>query len=182
MSNNLIPDGEEIWVRRDTQERAGLLIKRELFAVFHTALVVIAYPLTFYFMHSLVEEMLRLSLGVKYPFIAMLVSLGVPILLLLPSLRRVYPHWLKSITRSRFCPSWLYAEQLNPERLTIYHLRQPPTVIDLKGSRITCIYNRISTTIMIADEQGEHSAILIALLPNEVDRFMRYWNAANSPS
>ena len=175
-----LPDGEEIWLRRDTHDRAGLLVKRELAVVFHSLSILVLRPLVIYVMFFFIRRALHSAWGTSYPLITLAIALGVPLLLVLPTLRLAYPLWLLSITRSRFCPTWLYAEQLNPERLTIYHLRKPPTMIQLKGAQITKHKVGSSTTINIADKQGDNAAILITLLPNEYDRFMQYWNAANA--
>src|SRR5690606_24620643 len=112
-----LPDGEEIWVRRDSHDRAGLSVKRELAVVFHSLSILVLRPLVIYVMFFFIRRALHSAWGTSYPLITLAIALGVPLLLVLPTLRLAYPLWLLSITRSRFCPTWLYAEQLNPERL-----------------------------------------------------------------
>ena len=177
-----LPSGEEIWVRRDIDCRGGHFIKRELSVVFNSLSFLVVRPLLIYVLFSFIRTPLQYAFGSKYQFLVFTIALGVPLFLYLRSLRLEYTGWLLSITRSRFCPIWFYAEQLNPERLTIYHLRKPPTVIYLKGSQITKRNNRHIISIHIADTQSNTSALLRSLTPKEYDRFMQYWNAANTPA
>jgi hypothetical protein len=90
------------------------------------------------------------------------------------------PAWIFTTKRSKMSPAWLYAEQLNPEQLKIYHLRKPPTIIKLAGSTLDPKTKfKYYTTLTITDKATDTSATLGLLTPEEYDRFMQYWNAAN---
>jgi len=123
---------------------------------------------------------MRIVFSINQPQDSLLLIVGTSIAVLLPLCCIFLFFWTKLIRHSSKCPIWLYAEQLNPEQLKIYHFRKPPTIIKLAESSLdTKTKLKHYTTITITDKATEISAILGFLTPEEYDRFMQYWNAAN---
>ena len=164
-----IPVSEEIWVRRDLSDRGGLFVLRETFIGLYPiaafgSLFILLSPL--YLIVAMVAE--------KHPLIAVLI-----ILIFSPLLLGIFAVWKWLLTKSRTCPLWLYCEQLNPETLTIFYCRKSPIVIRLANSTIKSKpMPSLYASITLTDKETKTSATLGLLTPEEYDRFMQYWNAA----
>lgn len=79
------------------------------------------------------------------------------------------------------CPITLYAEQLNPEILTIHRFLQKTIKIPLANSKIKHRpVMKYYKSVTLTDSEN-NSVTLHALTPEEHHRFMAYWKAANRP-
>ena len=167
------PLGEEIWVRRDLENRGGSFIFRELVIISilcWQAFILLLLPSIIVILFQTSD--LALQLAMAACTVVILISACISFFFL----ARLLLHM------SHFSPTWLYAEQLNPETLTIHRLRKQPTQLQLAESTIQSrTFLKHYTTITITDKEN-NSATLPALTPEETDRFMAYWNAANPPS
>ena len=101
----------------------------------------------------------------------------------LVSLALILPTLNKTLPLLSACPTWLFAEQLNPELLLVHQLLKPSTTINLKHSKINATSKfKHFRTIEIVDRETKSTATLSHLTPNEYNRFTQYWNAANPPA
>lgn len=166
----LAPTGEQIWVRRDIYRRGGLFLRREItiwFAIFIMASSLLVSASATAWLTQMGDW--RFILVALFSLIVSLVPLSLTVI--------IASH--EVIRYSQYCPTWYYAEQLNPEQLKIYHFRKPPTIIKLANSTLdTKSKFKHYTTLTITDKDTGTSATLGLLTPEEYDRFMQYWNAA----
>ena len=167
----LTPAGEQIWVRRDIHNRGGLFSYRELALWFAVFIMSCSLLLSSFATFKLTQmDDFRIALIAIFFFIVTLIPLNLAACLLSISI----------LTLSRYCPTWLYAEQLNPEQLKVYHFRKPPTIIKLASSTLNPKTKfKHYTTLSITDKDTRTTATLDLLTPEEYNRFMQYWNAAN---
>jgi len=177
------PTEEEIWVRRDFFRRGKPFFIREVFAAFWI----------FFLAGELIlpgsDNVLRLNLYTLFSgninWVAWLESLPRnwgfnALVIVLPLFILTSPAWIFCIKRSSFCPTWFYGEQINPVQLRIFHLFRAPTTLHLKGAMLeTESYFQWYTKIRICDQSNTCKIKLSFLTPEEYDRFMQYWNAAN---
>ncbi|MBL4591578.1 MAG: hypothetical protein JKY96_06415, partial [Phycisphaerales bacterium] len=171
-----LPLGEEIWVRRDTRSRGGPFMFRET----RTWLCLAAGIAAIFFVATTFYEVLQ---NASLSPALMLGVVGILLITIVPFTWMLSKILVAGLKISRYCPVWLYAEQINPECLTIFHFRKPPTVIQLKDAKIERVKNpifKLLTTIHVEDETGDTSATLAALTPEEYNRVMKYWQAANN--
>jgi len=184
LSCDIFPTGEEIWIRRDIPCRGGSSIKRELLLAFYSIYVLGIVPLIIYFIVQIIQNTFFSSQSNTLFFVTPIILIGLSIIIWIPLLILMYPRWLKFLKCSQYCPLWFYAEQLSPVQLTIYHLHKPPSFFALRGSKIRKDIHvlRYFTTLQMADEHSAESTTLGLLTPEEYDRFMQYWNAANPPA
>ena len=165
------PLGEEIWIRRDLESRGGPFIFRELIFV-GTLLMPAVTLLILAFAFPLYQTgNLALQIVMAVSAVAMLISYCLSFF--------IFIYYI--FCASRFSPLWLYAEQLNPETLTIHRLGKQPIQIQLAESTIKKQTAFKYYTIITITDKDKNSATLPALTPEETDRFMAYWNAANPP-
>lgn len=171
--NSTWPIGEEIWIRRDLESRGGSFYYREilLFSILSSSFLILllGIPMSIaLFQSGTVPLLIAMILFV----IIVLIPFGISFIAATKHLHAM----------SCLCPLWLYAEQLNPETLTIHHLRKPSTQLQLAESTLQeRTFLKHYTTITLTDKD-KNSATLPALTPEETDRFMAYWNAANPDS
>ncbi len=164
------PLGEELWLRRDLKNRGGPFIFRELFVIcillWQASLLLLIPVFVILFQTSDRATPLAIAVGTVIVLIPAYISFFFLVYILL--------------AMSRFSPIWFYAEQLNPEQLKVYHFRKPPTIIKLANSSLDTKKTKIKyyTTLTVTDKATETSATLGLLTPEEYDRFMQYWNAA----
>jgi len=174
--------GEEVWIRRDLQGRGNPFYFREIIVVsWMYFLVAIMIPTELnhligqYFLNQAINwsglfQTIPKSLAINAIFIA------IPLSIL------TSPAWIFCIKRSRLCPISFYAEQLNPERLTVFRLLRAPKVVPLAGSKLEMKKRfRFYTTLKIVDKENADALKISFLTPEEHHRFMAYWNAANPP-
>ncbi len=174
------PLGEELWLRREYQTRSAAYTYRDLsYFGFLNFLTWGLIPSTIA-MGIVMPSVTSFLIGFNTPTESWYVIVGASILVCLPvSLLTAFP-LLKTIHCYSKCPLWFYAEQLNPEQLKIFHLRKSPTLIKLAGSTLdTKTKLKHYTTLTVTDINTNTSATLGLLTPEEYDRFMQYWNAAN---
>ncbi len=166
---------EEIWVRRDLPNPGRPFILREYLLVDTLrSLTFLVIPITIFIQIGLSH------LGFRSFQSSRILALGYTMAICAPFVLATFFIFAKTIKTSSKCPLWLYAEQLNPEQLKIYHFRKPPTIIKLAESTLdTKTKFKHYTTITITDKDTNTSATLGLLTPEEYDRFMQYWNAAN---
>jgi len=175
--------GEEVWIRRDLQDRGNPFYFREIIVVsWIYFLVAVMLPpelndlIGQYFLNQAINwsglfQTIPKSLAINAIFIA------IPLYIL------TSPAWIFCIKRSRLCPILFYAEQLNPERLTVFHLLRAPTIVHLAGAKLEVKEHfRFYKTLKIVDIENANTLKISLLTPEEHHRFMAYWNAANPPT
>ena len=174
------PIGEEIWLRREYQPLSKAYTYRDLSYFGFLNFITWGLIPTTIAMGIVMPSVTRFLIGFGPPTESWAVTVGFSILICLPVSTLTAIPLLKTIRCYSKCPLWLYAEQLNPEQLKIYHLRKPPTIIKLAGSTLDPKTKfKYYTTLTVTDQATETSATLGLLTPEEYDRFMQYWNAAN---
>ena len=173
-----IPTGEEVWVRRGFVRRDRPFYCREyiwIFWIFLLASELIGRPLG--------AILLRILFGrtIDWSGTANLVGINL-LVIVLPLFLLTSPALIFYIKRSAFCPVGFYGEQLSPDRLRVFHFLRPPTIVHLAGSEIEVErYFQWYKTVRIVDKERASKIKLSFLTPEEYDRFMQYWNAANPP-
>ena len=80
------------------------------------------------------------------------------------------------------CPVFFYAEQIDPVQLTIYRLRKPQITVPLRDSLVSKTIKNHYINLVIMSKSKQSEVTLGLLTPEEYDRFMQYWNAANPPA
>ena len=167
-TNRHFPLGEETWVRRGFLNRGTHCFIRD------TAITLILVIGTCSLSISLLIIYLMLLETNASPWISFVVGLFL-LFLYIPSILRM----CFALRPTSICPTWFHGELINPNQLTVYSICKPPIVIPLARSILSSNRRlKYYTTITITNMDTDESASLNMLTPEEYDRFMQYWNAA----
>ncbi len=168
-NQTLLPLGESVWVRRDHPDHGALFFLREARI---TLLLVLFTCVALFMSFRIITILFRND---NFPVWA---AIAFCIFFALTYVYFARIVFLQACSLAA-CPIFFYAEQINPDQLTIHRLFKPQITIPLQGSLVsTTLRNRyINLTVMSKNRESETTLEL--LTPEEHDRFMQYWNAAN---
>ena len=163
------PLGESIWVRRDHPDHGALFFLREARIVL---LLVLFTCVELFMSFRIITILFRND---SFPVWAA-ITICIFFALTIAYFTRIV--FLQACSLA-FCPILFYAEQINPAKLTIHRLLKQEITIPLQGSLVSTTLKNHYVNLTIASKNRQSEATLKLLTPEEYDRFIQYWNAAN---
>ncbi len=162
------PLGESVWVRRDHSGRGALFLLREIRIT--TLLVLFSFITLFVLFRTTTIVYRNDSFP---PWAAVLLYMFFTFTCIY--LTRIV--FLQACSLA-ICPIFFYAEQIDPVQLTIYRLGKPQILVPLQESTVSKALKNHYINLTIVSKNRQSEATLGLLTPEEYDRFMQYWNAA----